>query len=267
MIIKRIELFLGKDTYLQAKLFLQSHKTDLTRTVDYHELDKVNIGDDIQVKNNKIIVLNKINKNKYLLPTVCPECGSPLKNKNENFTTKEEKIKNDMLYCTNLFGCKGQRENFLINWCKHFKINALLPYTTEFLQYFSLDNFILNRTQKLATEKVVPLLYTLNELELTKWTKNVNTTKQMLKQINQTKTKIKLFDVLTLLPNDLTTKNKLKLNQYKTIANFLTIDEREKQNLINCIGEQQTKEVFNFIEMYKDFFAVLAQVNIPLDNL
>lgn len=253
MIVKKIETFL-KGSKLFANLFLQSHKTALTRVVDVLELDKINIGDDIKISNGIITILQKNNKNKYILQRSCPECGNPLQTVYNGKKIKE-------YICTNLYGCPKQREMLLTNWCKQLKINSLLPLTQEFLDYFNLDNFILDRTKKMAIEKVIPLLYILNEQDINKWLNNPQLANIIYKEIQNSKAKITLNSILSILPNNFTAEEQILLiKEYKTINKFFAISEMCRPALNEIFNNDSNKinGLFVFIKEHLDTILLLS---------
>lgn len=253
MIVKKIETFL-RDNVLNISILLQSYKTDVRRYIDLEELAKINIGDDIKVQNNKIQIIKKNNKMKYLISTNCPSCGNPL---TPIFKDKEKK-KVEKYVCENLYGCSGQRENLLTKWCAFYKISSLLPRITEFLKYFSLDNFILDRTKKMAIEKVIPLLYVVNKEDLFRWIKNETLATKIIKEIESSKQKIKLQDIFILLPNKFTKEEIVwLLEKYCTIEKFFSISEKDRIKITEKFNKDTTMEIYNFIDTHKDTMSFL----------
>lgn len=253
MIVKKIETFL-RDNVLNVSILLQSYKTDVRRYIDLEELVKINIGDDIKVQNNKIQIIKKNNKMKYFLPTICPSCGNPL---TTIFKDKEKK-KVEKYVCENLYGCSGQRENLLTKWCAFYKISSLLPRITEFLKYFSLDNFILDRTKKMAIEKVIPLLYVVNKEDLLRWIKNETLATKIIKEIESSKQKIKLQDIFILLPNKFTKEEIVwLLEKYCTIEKFFSISEKDRIKITEKFNKDTAMEIYNFIDTHKDTMSFL----------
>lgn len=253
MIVKKIETFL-RDNVLNVSILLQSYKTDVRRYIDLEELAKINIGDDIKVQNNKIQIIKKNNKMKYLISTNCPSCGNPL---TTIFKDKEKK-KVEKYVCENLYGCSGQRENLLTKWCAFYKISSLLPRITEFLKYFSLDNFILDRTKKMAIEKVIPLLYVVNKEDLFRWIKNETLATKIIKEIESSKQKIKLQDIFILLPNKFTKEEIVwLLEKYCTIEKFFSISEKDRIKITEKFNKDTTMEIYNFTDTHKDTMSFL----------
>jgi NAD-dependent DNA ligase len=260
MIIKKIETFL-KGNQLVAMLTLQSQKTQVKRYVNVLELAKINIGDDITVNNEQVKIIAKNNKNKYVLQRSCPECGNPL----ETIYQDKKKQIVEKYICTNLYGCAGQRENLLTKWCIYFKINSLLPLTQEFLDYFNLDNFILDRTKKMAIEKVIPLLYILNEQDINKWLNNPQLATKIYKEIQANKAKITLNSIFSILPNNFTAEEQILLiKEYKTINNFFAISERCRLALNEIFNNDNNKinSLFAFIKEHLETIQLLS-----IDNL
>lgn len=265
MIVKKIETFL-RDNVLNVSLLLKSYKTDVRRYIDFEEVSKINIGDDIKVQNNKIQIIVKNNKTKYFLPTTCPSCGGPLKPIYNKETKKVEKY-----ICTNLYGCAGQREDLLTKWCAFYKISTLLPLLSDFLKYFSLDSFILDRTKKMATEKVIPLLYVLNKEDLSRWLKSDALTDKILKEIEESKNKLKLQDIFIIIPNDFNIEEiSLLIKEYKTIKKLFSITERDR----NILSEKLKKEnkqidmikLFSFIDRHRELIKILEDNKVILTN-
>lgn len=262
MIVKKIETFL-RDNVLNVSILLQSYKTDVRRYIDLAELAKINIGDDIKVQNNKIQIIKKNNKMKYFISTNCPSCGSPL---TPIFKDKEKK-KVEKYVCENLYGCSGQRENLLTKWCAFYKISSLLPRITEFLKYFSLDNFILDRTKKMAIEKVIPLLYVVNKEDLFRWIKNETLATKIIKEIEISKQKIKLQDIFILLPNKFTKEEIIYLlEEYVTIEKLFNVSEKDRIKLTQKLKKEGVTNLYNFIDTNKDTIKLLEDNKICLTN-
>lgn len=263
MIVKKIETFL-RENVLCVSLLLKSYKTDVRRYIDLEEVSKINIGDDIKVQNNKIEIIAKNNKMKYFLPTTCPSCGRPL----EPIYKDKEKKKIEKYVCTNLYGCSGQRENLLTKWCAFYKITTLIPFITDFLKYFSLDSFILDRTKKMATEKVIPLLYTLNKEDLLRWRKDEKVANKILSEIEESRNKIRLQDVFILIPNKFTKEEIFYLiKEYKTIESFFKIPERERIKLLEKFkNKDAVNNVYKFIDLHRETSALLEENKVPLIN-
>lgn len=260
MIIKKIETFL-KGNQLVAQLTLQSQKTQVKRYVNVNELAKINIGDDITVNNEQVKIIAKNNKNKYVLQRSCPECGNPLETIYKD--TKKQIV--EKYICTNLYGCLGQKENLLTKWCINFKINSLLPLTQEFLDYFNLDNFILDRTKKMAIEKVIPLLYILNEQDINKWLNNPKLATKIYKEIQNSKNKITLKQIFNIFPNNFTDAEIILLiKEYKTINNFFAISERCRPALNEIFNNDSNKinGLFAFVSEHIETIELLG-----IDNL
>lgn len=262
MIVKKIETFL-RDNVLNVSLLLQSYKTDVRRYVSIDEISKINIGDDIKVQNNKITIIKKNNKMKYFLPTTCPSCGSPL----ETIYKDNTKKKIEKYVCTNLYGCAGQRENLLTKWCAFYKISSLLPRISDFLKYFSLDNFILDRTKKMAIEKVVPLIYAVNKEDINRWIKDEQIATKIVKEIEETKNKVRLQDIFILLPNKFTKEEIIYLlEEYVTIEKLFNVSEKDRIKLTQKLKKEGVTNLYNFIDTHKDTIKLLEDNKICLTN-
>lgn len=259
MIIKKIEPYL-KDNELNISLLLGSTKTDLRRDIDYKELSKINIGDDIQVQNGKIKILKKNNRNKFLLQRICPVCGGPLTSIKENDEEKK-------LVCNNIYGCQKQREDLLTKWCVWYKIKLLVPIINPMLKYFSLDNFILDRTIKKSIEKAIPMLYFMNVNMVDEWLKNTSKANKIIEEINESKNKIVLADIFFIFPNKFTVKQiEYLIKQYKTIKGLFNIQEREMPILEKVFSKKSIVELFDFLSTHKETFDLLEKSGINLDN-
>lgn len=263
MIVKKIETFL-RENVLCVSLLLKSYKTDVRRYIDLEEVSKINIGDDIKVKNNKIEIISKNNKMKYFLPTNCPICGEPL----EPIYKDKDKKKIEKYICTNLYGCAGQRENLLTKWCAFYKITTLIPLIVEFLKYFSLDSFILDRAKKMAIEKVVPLLYAVNKEDLLRWRKNETATNKIMQEIEESKNKIKLQDIFILFPNSFTKEEIFYLiKEYKTIESFFKIGEKDRIKLLEKFKNKDiVNNVYKFIDLHRETIKLLEDNKVYLTN-
>ena len=262
MIVKKIETFL-RDNVLNVSILLQSYKTDVRRYIDLEELAKINIGDDIKVQNNKIQIIKKNNKMKYLLSTNCPSCGNPL---TPIFKDKEKK-KVAKYVCENLYGCAGQRENLITKWCAFYKISSLLPRITEFLKYFSLDSFILDRTKKMAIEKVIPMLYVINKEDMLRWIKDEKIADKIINEIQGTKNKVKLMDIFILFPNDFTKEEiAYLLKEYKTIENLFNVSERDRIELAKKMQKDSIMKLYAFVDKHRDTIKLLEENKVNLTN-
>lgn len=264
MIVKKIETFL-RENVLCVSLLLKSYKTDLRRYIDLEEVSKINIGDDIKVQNNKIEIITKNNKMKYMLPTTCPSCGSPL----EPIYKDKEKKKIEKYICTNLYGCAGQRENLLTKWCAFYKISTLIPLIADFLKYFSLDSFILDRAKKMAIEKVIPLLYAVNKEDLVRWIKNENTATKILAEIESSKNKVRLQDIIILIPNVFSKEEIFYLlKEYKTIENFFNLSDRDRLKLSTEFKDNKdaVTNIYKFVDLHRETMKLLEENKVCLTN-
>ena len=261
MIVKKIETFL-RDNVLNVSIILQSYKTDVRRYIDFEEISKINIGDDIKVQNNKIQIVKKNNKMKYFLSTNCPSCGNPL----ELIYSKDKK-KVEKYICTNLYGCAGQRENLLTKWCAFYKISSLLPRITEFLKYFSLDSFILDRTKKLAIERVIPMIYVINKEDILRWIKDEQIATKIINEIQETKNKVKLMDIFILIPNDFTKEEiAYLLKEYKTIEKLFNVSERDRIELAKKMQKDSIMKLYAFVDKHRETIKLLEDNKVCLIN-
>jgi hypothetical protein len=140
-----------------------------------------------------------------------------------------------------------------------------LPLTQEFLDYFNLDNFILDRTKKMAIEKVIPLLYILNEQDINKWLNNPQLATKIYKEIQANKAKITLNSIFSILPNNFTAEEQILLiKEYKTINNFFAISERCRLALNEIFNNDNNKinSLFAFIKEHLETIQLLS-----IDNL
>ena len=271
MIITKIEPYL-EGNVLKVSLILEPAKTQKDTTalnirygINYKELEKINVGDDIQTMKNKTVkILKKNNRTKYLLQRTCPVCGSPLEPVYKDKTKKEI----EKYVCKNLYSCSGQKTDLLIKWCAWYKIKSLVSNVKDFLKYFSLDNFILDRTIKKAIEKTIPILYFINQNMLIEWLKDKDMATKILKEINKSKNKILLKDIFFIFPNKFSKKEiDYLVKKYKTIKGLLNIQERELPKLEKVFSKESITELFDFLSLHKETFDLLEKSGISLENI
>lgn len=270
MIITKIEPYLDGNV-LKVLLTLEpaNVKKDTTTLaiqyeIKYKELEKINVGDDIQTTKNKTVrILKKNNKTKYILQKVCPICGRPLEPIYKDKTKKEI----EKYICTNLYGCSGQKVDLLIKWCAWYGIKSLALYVDEFLKYFSLDNFILDRTIKKAIERTIPILYFINQNMLIEWVKDKEKATKILNEINKSKKKIILQDIFFIFPNNFSKKEiDCLIAKYKTIKGLLNIQERELPKLEKVFSKESILNLFEFLRTHKETFELLEKSGVSLEN-
>lgn len=255
MIIKEIKLQLDGNKLATSLVLKNAKGTELTRKVDLSELAKINVGDDVSVNNKKIKVLKKNNKMQLIFALTCPDCGQPLSKKAEN-----------VFVCTNTYGCKNQREQLLKNWCKRFKLLSVIPYITDILNYYSLDNGrIIDRPKKLATEQVIPLIYLFTQNDWYTITRDSKVAQTIFKDIQKTKKGIKTADLLAIFPNEFSEKERKDLSKkYPETSRFINLFERDRASLTHVISAVKVSEIFHFNATNKDTYDLLQQLGIKI---